>query len=67
MPKVRVHNLAMSLDGYAAGPDQSLDHPLGVGGERLFDHLDGGPHGYECTELVSSPSVAHTRISRATK
>jgi dihydrofolate reductase len=34
-------------------------------GERLFDHLDGGPHGYECAELVSSPSVAHVRLSRA--
>ena len=33
-------------------------------GERLFDHLDGGPKGYECVELVSSPSVAHVRLSR---
>ena len=33
-------------------------------GERLFDHLDGGPEGYECVELVSSPSVAHVRVSR---
>jgi hypothetical protein len=24
MPKLRVHNLAMSLDGFAAGTDQSL-------------------------------------------
>jgi dihydrofolate reductase len=35
------------------------------GGERLFDHLDGGPDGYECVELVSSPSVAHVRLERA--
>jgi hypothetical protein len=35
MPKLRVHNLSMSLDGYGAGPDQSIDHPLGVGGNRL--------------------------------
>jgi hypothetical protein len=34
------------------------------GGERLFDRLDGGPVGYECVELVSSPSVAHVHISR---
>jgi dihydrofolate reductase len=34
-------------------------------GERLFDHLDGGPDGYECAEFVSSPSVAHFRFSRA--
>jgi dihydrofolate reductase len=37
MPKVRVHNLAMSLDGYVAGPNQSLDDPLGVGGRGLHD------------------------------
>jgi dihydrofolate reductase len=37
MPKLRVHNMAISLDGYGAGPDQSLDNPLGVGGPRLHD------------------------------
>jgi dihydrofolate reductase len=37
MPKLRVHNLAMSLDGYVAGPDQSVDNPLGVGGSRLHE------------------------------
>jgi len=26
---------AISLDGFIAGPDQSLQHPLGVGGEAL--------------------------------
>lgn len=35
------------------------------GGERLFDHLDGGPRGYECIELVSSPAAAHVRLVRA--
>ena len=37
MAKLRVHNLAISLDGYAAGPDQSLDNPLGVGGIGLHE------------------------------
>src|SRR5438445_5677808 len=37
MPKRRVHAMAMSLDGYVAGPDQDLDHPLGVGGPRLHE------------------------------
>jgi dihydrofolate reductase len=37
MPKLRVHNMAISLDGYGAGPDQSFDNPLGVGGTRLHD------------------------------
>lgn len=36
MPIVRVNSVALSLDGYAAGPDQSLDNPLGVGGPELF-------------------------------
>ncbi|WP_026555679.1 dihydrofolate reductase family protein [Arthrobacter sp. 35W] len=37
MPKLRVHNFSMSLDGYAAGPLQDLKHPLGRGGERLHE------------------------------
>src|SRR5438105_6166429 len=37
MAKLRVHNFAVSLDGYGAGPDQSLDNPLGVGGTRLHE------------------------------
>jgi dihydrofolate reductase len=35
MAKLRVHNIAMSVDGYAAGPGQSLTDPLGVGAEEL--------------------------------
>jgi dihydrofolate reductase len=35
------------------------------GGERVFDNLDGGPDGYECVELVSSPSVVHARFARS--
>jgi dihydrofolate reductase len=37
MPKLRVHNFGMSFDGYVAGPDQSLDNPLGVGGRQLHE------------------------------
>ncbi|MDQ6853132.1 MAG: dihydrofolate reductase family protein [Actinomycetota bacterium] len=35
MAKVRVHNFSISVDGYGAGPEQSLDNPLGVGGNGL--------------------------------
>ena len=35
MSKLRIHAFAISLDGYGAGPDQSLDNPLGVGGIDL--------------------------------
>ena len=37
MSRVRVSSFAISLDGFGAGPDQSLEHPLGQGGERLHD------------------------------
>lgn len=37
MTKIRVQSFSISLDGYGAGPAQSLEHPLGVGGERLHD------------------------------
>jgi len=30
-------DISMSLDGFIAGPDQTLDQPLGVGGERLHE------------------------------
>jgi dihydrofolate reductase len=29
--------ISVSLDGYMAGPDQSMEEPLGVGGEHLHD------------------------------
>ena len=35
--KVRVNCFAISLDGYGAGPRQSLETPLGVGGESLHN------------------------------
>jgi dihydrofolate reductase len=37
MSKVRVSSFAVSLDGYAAGPNQSLENPLGVRGPELFE------------------------------
>ena len=36
MSKLRFR-ISISLDGYTAGPDQSVDNPLGIGGERLHD------------------------------
>lgn len=35
MSKLRVHCFTVSLDGYGAGPNQDLEHPLGVGGIGL--------------------------------
>jgi len=35
MSKLRVQGFSISLDGYGAGPGQSLENPLGVGGMAL--------------------------------
>ncbi len=37
MAKVRVHCFGVSLDGFSAGPRQSLHHPLGERGFELMD------------------------------
>jgi dihydrofolate reductase len=36
MTKVKVAGFSVSLDGFAAGSDQSLNQPLGVHGEDMF-------------------------------
>ncbi len=41
MPRLIVHSFTISLDGFGAGPDQSLDAPLGKGGEELHEWLVG--------------------------
>jgi dihydrofolate reductase len=58
MPKLRF-NMTMSLDGYIAGPRQSLENPLGEGGLALHEWafatksfraihgLDGGESGLD--------------------
>ena len=39
MSKLIVSGFTVSIDGYGAGPSQSLEVPLGVGGEALHDWL----------------------------
>lgn len=39
MSKVIVSNFSVSIDGYGAGPDQSLEYPLGERGEELHEWL----------------------------
>jgi dihydrofolate reductase len=54
MSKVKVACFGMSVDGFGAGPRQSLDNPLGVGGPslmqwffptRTFQRMHGGGEG----------------------
>lgn len=37
MTRVRVESFSISLDGYGAGPQQSLENPLGIGGPALHE------------------------------
>src|SRR5689334_2292758 len=51
MSKLRF-KISMSLDGFVAGPDQSVENPLGVGGMRLHEWVFPlaawrAPHGLE--------------------
>jgi len=52
----------MSLDGFVAGPDQSVENPLGVGGMRLHDWVFSlaawrAPHGLDGGETTVSSAV----------
>ncbi len=38
-PRLIVHGFTISLDGFGAGPQQSLEAPLGIGGEALHDWI----------------------------
>jgi dihydrofolate reductase len=37
MSRVVVRSFSVSIDGFGAGPNQDLEHPLGVRGPELFD------------------------------
>jgi dihydrofolate reductase len=40
MPRTRIHNMFVSLDGYAAGEHVTFDEPIG-GARALFSRFDG--------------------------
>src|SRR3954454_4104479 len=61
MSKVRFQ-IAISLDGYIAGPNQSEENPLGEGGEQLHEWAVAleawrKPHGLEGGEVNPSSAV----------
>ncbi|MER6754676.1 dihydrofolate reductase family protein [Micromonospora echinofusca] len=39
MSRTRIHNLSVSLDGFAAGEGQALDTPMGHAGTRLHEWM----------------------------
>ena len=54
-------DMTVSLDGYVAGPDDSVEEPMGRGGFRLFDWLDRrddpGPKAQVYAELMATRAV----------
>ena len=58
--------IAMSLDGFVAGPDQSVENPLGIGGERLHEWAFElaawrEAHGLEGGEVNASEEIVKER------
>src|SRR4051812_33482090 len=41
MSRLRVESFSISIDGYGAGPNQSLENPLGVGGMAVHHWVFG--------------------------
>ncbi|HEY2372945.1 MAG TPA: dihydrofolate reductase family protein [Gaiellaceae bacterium] len=69
MSKLKL-NITMSIDGFVAGPDQSVEHPLGVGGEKLHGWLYPlaafrGGHGEEGGEVNASTPFAEDILGGA--
>ena len=67
MSKLR-SGITMSLDGYVAGPEQSVENPLGIGGMRLHEWAFAlaawrEQHGLEGGEV--NPSTAFVEESLA--
>lgn len=67
MPKLRF-KIAMSLDGFVAGPDQSVQNPLGIGGTRLHEwafqlEVFRRLHGQEGGEVNASAAVVEESLA----
>jgi dihydrofolate reductase len=60
--------IAISLDGYTAGPEQSVENPLGIGGTRLHEWVFPlaawrKPHGLEGGKVNESTPVLEELLS----
>jgi dihydrofolate reductase len=68
MGTVRVH-MSTSLDGFVAGPDISVEQPMGVGGERLHEWMfaPSNPTDIEtAAEMFSTRTTGAVVIGRRT-
>jgi dihydrofolate reductase len=55
-----ITQITVSVDGYAAGPDQSEEHPLGLGGERLHEWYFGSGAPNAIDAPIAEALLAHT-------
>ena len=67
MSKLRFR-ISMSLDGFAAGPSQSVDNPLGIGGMRLHEWVFPlavwrAMHGLEGGEVNASSALVEESLA----
>jgi dihydrofolate reductase len=67
MSKLRL-KISMSLDGFIAGPKQSIENPLGIGGMRLHEWVFGlrvwrAAHGMEGGEVDASTAIVEESIA----
>jgi dihydrofolate reductase len=67
MSRVSVH-ITVSADGYVAGPNQSLENPLGEGGGSLHEWAFAlrafrAPHGMEGGEVTASTPVVEESLA----
>ena len=62
--------ITTSLDGFVAGPNDSLDEPLGIGGEKLHEWIFGlaswrKPHGLEGGEAGPDSDLLDEATTRS--
>jgi dihydrofolate reductase len=67
VPRLRF-KISMSLDGFVAGPSQSVNDPIGIGGMRLHEWIFPlaawrGPQGEEGGEINASNAVVEESIA----
>jgi dihydrofolate reductase len=67
VPKLRL-KISMSLDGFVAGPSQSVDNPLGIGGMRLHEWAFAleswrATHGLQGGEVNESAAVIDESVA----
>jgi dihydrofolate reductase len=59
-------DISMSLDGFVAGPNQTLEHPLGDGGEQLHEWVFGLASWRERHGLEGGTSDADSEVVQET-